>query len=458
MAGSDLSTESCGGVVQAGEAGSDSTPFAGNFPNYGQTWNDVNFTVSEEALALRVTMNGSQQSWPDLNTSESRFPDFDLYLSNDGFNTAACASERSSQAESCFVSDPAPGPWSAGVFNYAGVPGEYQLTVTEILPTPSPTPTPTPTPAPTATPIPLTLQSPAGGVFVGSLMTLQGTGFSAGSVIKAYVSTAFGPVDYGPYTPDSWTPTSLDWTVPEEIQIGNGYVNLQIINTDQGYIGSNYAGARLVGAVAAGYPEVTHIDSTPLGAMSASFPLNFVETIAPQGSTITISGSGFNLPLVNLFSSLGNLGPLTPLPGGTSTEIQVTIPADAPTGPGAIVVVNTGSGYRLSNAVSLPIGAALSIDSITQVGSVVTVTGTGFSPLSVINLFNQTPSGVLNLGGLNGAGTPYAPLNVISDTQFSFVVPGLAAAGPAYVQVLNPPYIPFSSSGNTPNGAFTIVR
>jgi hypothetical protein len=87
----------------------------------------------------------------------------------------------------------------------------------------------------------------------------------------------------------------------------------------------------------------------------------------------------------------------------------------------------------------------------------VTVSGTGFSSLSVINLFNRQGAAALNLGGLNPNGTPKIPLDAVSPTQLSFTVPAAAVSGPAYLQVLNPPFVPFSSSGNDPDGAFLLA-
>src|SRR4029077_2975864 len=46
------------------------------------------------------------------------------------------------------------------------------------------------------------------------------------------------------------------------------------------------------------------------------------------------------------------------------------------------------------------------------------------------------------------------PLNVLSPTQLTFTVPPTALSGATYVQVLNPPFIPFSTSGNDPDGGF----
>jgi hypothetical protein len=96
------------------------------------------------------------------------------------------------------------------------------------------------------------------------------------------------------------------------------------------------------------------------------------------------------------------------------------------------------------------------VTAVNQSGAVVAVSGTGFSILTVINLFNGQAAGVVNLGGLKPDGTPRIPLTFIDNTQFSFTLPSAAIAGPGYVQALNPPFVPFSSSGNGAGGAFTI--
>jgi len=62
---------------------------------------------------------------------------------------------------------------------------------------------------------------------------------------------------------------------------------------------------------------------------------------------------------------------------------------------------------------------------------------------------------VVNLGGLSG-GSPRVPLTFVSDTQVTFTRPAGAVAGPTFGEVLNPPFIPFSSSGNDPDGAFAM--
>jgi hypothetical protein len=92
---------------------------------------------------------------------------------------------------------------------------------------------------------------------------------------------------------------------------------------------------------------------------------------------------------------------------------------------------------------SVVLGARLSITRVSQVGSIITVAGTGFAPVSMVNLFT-----------LNGAyGGATVPVTVLSSTQLSFTVPSGAAGGLAYVQVLNPPFIPYTSTGSDPDGS-----
>lgn len=314
--------------------------------------------------------------------------------------------------------------------------------------------TATPTPVPT-----VRLDPIAAPIVVGAAHTLTGTGFTAGSVVLVFVATSSGAVNQGPFTPTSRTATSLTWAVPASMPLGNGFATVIVVNTDQGYIQSNPQSQLLQGSAAANIPTILSVNGVAVHTVDATVPLAYVETVLTPGAAVTIGGTGFNGPLVNLFTAAGNLGPLAPLPGGSPTAFQVTVPANAPTGPGSFQVVNNPyTGNVVSNAVSVPIGALLSITAVTQSGTTVTVDGTGFSTLSVINFFAQkSGGGVDNFGGLGAGGQPKIPLAVQSPTRFSFTVPAGTTTGPAYVMVLNPPYIPYSSSGSDPDGAFTLT-
>ncbi len=147
-----------------------------------------------------------------------------------------------------------------------------------------------------------------------------------------------------------------------------------------------------------------------------------------------------------------------------SDSITLTLPATGSnvpsTGPGSFVVSNKGSDgtyQRKSNAVSVPIGAQITVSSVSQTGCTVTVDGTGFSNLTVVNLFNQQAGGVVNLGGFApSSGNPVRiPITLVSPNQLTFAVPAGLVSNPAYVQALNPPFLPFTSSGTGPGGSFT---
>jgi hypothetical protein len=115
-----------------------------------------------------------------------------------------------------------------------------------------------------------------------------------------------------------------------------------------------------------------------------------------------------------------------------------------------------GKYSRKSNAVSVPIGAKIAVTSVGQSGTTIAVNGAGFSALTVINFFNAQGGGVVNLGGLKPDGTPRIPLTLVNDTKMTFLRPAGAMPGPSYVQALNPPFTPFTSSGNGSGGVVTL--
>ncbi|HUO38181.1 MAG TPA: hypothetical protein VMU34_10205, partial [Mycobacterium sp.] len=201
-------------------------------------------------------------------------------------------------------------------------------------------------------------------LIVGANDTLTGTGFTAGSVVVMFVASATGTTSVGPFTPSPQSPTSLTFSIPASVALGNGFATVVVVNTDQGFIQSNPQSQYLFGAAGQNLPTITAINGVNLRPFDVTVPLASVETVILPGSTVTISGTGFNDPRVNLFTSGATAGGLVPLPGGSSTQIQVNIPANVPTGPGALQVVNNPfTPSVVSNAVSVPIGAAVSITS-----------------------------------------------------------------------------------------------
>lgn len=342
-------------------------------------------------------------------------------------------------------------------------------------PTPTRTPSPiaTPTPSPSPTPLPGTpvITSIPGTILVGGSFVINGTGFTGGSVAILFVSTGTGPVKYGPFTPAPKSTTQLTIAVPDTVGLGKGFVSVQVVNTDTGFKSSNAAFALLQGNPAAGIPTIKTINSVGLAATSSdpSYATNNVETVVLQGKTVNLGGTGFdatNGVAVDLFCACtgGKVGPFFINPGATLTpsKISFTLPSVAPnvpsTGPGSFVVSNKGSppSFTLkSNAVAVSIGQQIALTSVTQAGSIITVNGAGFSSLTVINLFNAQGGGVVNLGGLGPAGAKI-PLILSNSNRFTFTAPAGAVPGAAYVQALNPPFVPFSSTGNSAAGSFTL--
>jgi hypothetical protein len=104
----------------------------------------------------------------------------------------------------------------------------------------------------------------------------------------------------------------------------------------------------------------------------------------------------------------------------------------------------------------LPIGQKIAVISVTKLVSTITVNGRGFSTLTVINFFNTQGGGVMNMGGTTAKGTPKIPLKFVNQDRFTFTKPAAARPGPSYVQALNPPFVPFTSSGNNPGGSFIL--
>ncbi len=278
-------------------------------------------------------------------------------------------------------------------------------------------------------------------------------------------------VNFGPLTPSTFGATALTVPVPATISLGEGVTGVQVINTDRAYAASNMVTAQLFGNPAAGFPNLTGIDGVGLAANSTSFFTDNVETVVVQGKVVKLSGNGFDTVYgvaVDLFCACsgGKVGPFFLNPGDAglnSTSISFTVPSSGTktpqTGPGSFVVSNAGSAKsysKRSNAVSVPIGQRISVTSVTQSGSVITVNGTGFSTVTVINLFNTQGTAVVNLGGYNSGGRANIPLTVIGPTRFTFNRPAAAQPGASYVQALNPPFVPYSSSGNDPGGGFSL--
>jgi pseudomonalisin len=301
----------------------------------------------------------------------------------------------------------------------------------------------------------------------GASFNISGSFFSPGALINFFVATATGPVNAGPLKPSSYSPTFLTVPVPATVPLGTGFASVQVVNADLGFKASNTASALLQGSAAAGIPTITSIDGVGLAATSSDprYATNNVQTVVTQGTSVTIGGRGFdtiNGVAVLVFCACpgGRMPTILIGPGGfSSTSIVFILPAATPTGPLSLLVVNAGPGggySKSSNAVSVVAGARLTVTSVSQSGGTITVKGFGFSTLTVINLFNTQLGGVVNLGGFAAPGVPRIPLTVSSSTMFAFSRPTSAQSGASYVQAFNPPYVPYTSSGTGPGGAFSL--
>jgi hypothetical protein len=309
-------------------------------------------------------------------------------------------------------------------------------------------------------------------IVVGGSFDINGSGFTTGSVVNFFVATASGPVNSGPLVPVAWTPTDLAVNLPPGMSLGQGFASVQVVNTDQLFVSSNLAFGLLQGSAAEGIPTISSIDGVGLAATSSnpSYATDNVETVVNPGTVVILGGSGFDVKngvAVDLFCACpgGKVGPFLVNPGDpglSASTVGFALPASGAnspaSGPGSFVVSNKGAAGNFalkSNAVSVPIGAQITVTSVAQSGGTITVNGAGFSSLTVINFFNSQAGGVVNLGGL-AAGASAIPITLVSSTQFAFTIPSAAQPGPAYVQALNPPFVPFTSSGDDPGGALVL--
>lgn len=292
---------------------------------------------------------------------------------------------------------------------------------------------------------------------VGATNRIFGSGFTPGTVIQLYVSTPGGVVPYGPFTPTLVDDTAIDLDLPPSMTLGNGFVSLEAINTDQGYVHSAIRCTNLLGSDDQGPPSLEGLGSSGLAVADCAVPLASIHAALTPGSALEVFGRRFANPKLNLFTPAGNFGPLEPGAGWTSSHASFQIPADVPIGTATLQLVNEPyAGNVQSNAVLAVVGEAIGIDSVSQSGSQITVTGAGFSPATVINFFNWDGVTFRDLGGLTQGGAPRIPLADVSSSGFTFQRPSEAVAGKAYVQALNPPFVPATSTGNDPDGAFNL--
>ena len=192
---------------------------------------------------------------------------------------------------------------------------------------------------------------------------------------------------------------------------------------------------------------------------------------------VIIRGRGFdakNGVAVGVFCPCpgsGQIGPFFFNPGNPdfdSSRIILRIPRAGgrrlPVGSGFLEVRNKGKdgGYsEISNHVWVSLGTPLRVWHVHQSGALIRVEGSGFEAFTRINFYQSKfpfyqRNAPLNLGGVDAAGKPKIPLTMDGDSRFTFKVPADALPGEWYVEAVNPPFLPFSSSYTDPGGAFVL--
>jgi len=104
-----------------------------------------------------------------------------------------------------------------------------------------------------------------------------------------------------------------------------------------------------------------------------------------------------------------------------------------------------GSSFRDTHGKPPGFGQGISITSVSQNGTNITVDGRGFSLLTVISLFTSRDGQIVNLGGFRSGWAPVIPTTSVAENRLTFTKPP-NATGTAYVQALNPPYTSSTSS------------
>jgi hypothetical protein len=321
---------------------------------------------------------------------------------------------------------------------------------------------------------------------VGDPIKLIGSDITPGSILRVYVNTPRGILDV---IPDGLAPTATTSTTwegvlpfpwplpaPDAFELGFGFMQAILVRTDRGFDRSNAVPRVLIGNVDLGVPSIIQIG--PVNGLTSLAPSSWSPAVAVANvESALVPGQPYFMgvssgpffaggvftgqdPVVNIFSAAGNCAPdggVVPSSRG-DTFIGFTIPPACPTGPGAFQVVNRKNG-RASNIVYAPLGALIRIDSVILLGRSVQVTGAGFSAFTTLNLFatQQGTGAGINFGGQLPNGQPRIELTSMTPTSLTFQLPPDAAAGPAFVEALNPPFIPFTSSlSRSSAGAFTI--
>jgi hypothetical protein len=307
---------------------------------------------------------------------------------------------------------------------------------------------------------------------IGAPLVLTGAEISPGSVAKVFLNTASGPVDVTPHGVVPTATTSRRWEgvlpwpwplpAPGNHDMGVGFISVHLVRTDMGFDQSRAVTFVLAGNTAHGVPGLRGLDAalSPT-SWDPNVAIPNVERVYAPGSTTYAGGT---LPhreatVVNVFGADGNCAPaggVVPTAVGYDW-LEFQVPAGCPVGPGAFQLVDTATG-RSSNVVSAPLGEPIDISDVAISSTGVTVTGSGFNRLTVVNLFARDGAGTLvNFGGYDAAGWPRIPVTVVDSHTLTFDLPVEVRSGACFVEALNPPFVDFSSSrSRLPGGECTI--
>lgn len=177
-------------------------------------------------------------------------------------------------------------------------------------------------------------------------------------------------------------------------------------------------------------PDMTGLTSievtTPVGVVTSEIPFEatgrvpfvreFMPEFAPPGSTVTVNGKNFTGTTEFRFGSRS-----APFVVTADTQIQLTIPSDAPSGP---VSLRNGFGESTSRIDFLVLGTSPFVEEIipelASPGERVTLEGINFTGTSAIFF-----------------GDAAAEFTVTADTQIQVIIPEAATSGPPRFESIN---------------------
>jgi hypothetical protein len=122
--------------------------------------------------------------------------------------------------------------------------------------------------------------------------------------------------------------------------LGDGFAIVAVVNTDQGYIGTEYQQALLYGRADLNRPTILSINGGSLHSPDGALPRVYVARRSTPASEVTIGGTGFNNAGVNFFTSVGKHGSTVPETRRHGYADEAGHSSQAPLGLGAFEVIN----------------------------------------------------------------------------------------------------------------------